>query len=98
MAGNGRSRRELQRAIFNRRDRGLRGWPIAFDVTSIRDATGLEFAVRRLGNGLLGSLGVVGLLLAMIGLDGVVAYAVAARTFPARRATRIDPLTALRTK
>ena len=36
--------------------------------------------MRRLGSGLLGSLGAVGLLLAMIGLYGVVAYAVASRT------------------
>ena len=36
--------------------------------------------MRRLGSVLLGSLGGVGLLLAMIGLYGVVSYAVAART------------------
>ena len=53
---------------------------VAFDVKTIREATTFEFAVRRLGSGLLGSLGAVGLLLAMIGLYGVVAYAVASRT------------------
>ena len=53
---------------------------IAFDVKTIREATTFEFAVRRLGSGVLGSLGAVGLLLAMIGLYGVVAYAVASRT------------------
>ena len=53
---------------------------VAFDVKTIREATTFEFAVRRLGSGLLGSLGAVGLLLAMIGMYGVVAYAVASRT------------------
>jgi predicted permease len=53
---------------------------VAFDVKTIREATTFEFAVRRLGSGLLGSLGAIGLLLAMIGLYGVVAYAVASRT------------------
>jgi len=53
---------------------------VAVDVKTLREATRFEFALRRLGSGLLGSLGAVGLLLAMIGLYGVVAYAVAART------------------
>jgi predicted permease len=53
---------------------------VAFDVKTIREATTFEFAMRRLGSGLLGSLGAVGLLLAMIGLYGVVAYSVASRT------------------
>jgi ABC-type antimicrobial peptide transport system permease subunit len=53
---------------------------VAFDVKTIREATTFEFAVRCLGSGLLGSLGAVGLLLAMIGLYGVVAYAVGSRT------------------
>ena len=53
---------------------------VALDVKTIREATTFEFAVRRLGSGLLGALGAVGLLLAMIGLYGVVAYAVASRT------------------
>ena len=53
---------------------------VAFDVKTIREATTFEFALRRLGSALLGSLGAVGLLLAMIGLYGVVAYAVASRT------------------
>ena len=53
---------------------------VAFDVKTIREATTFEFAMRRLGSGLLGSLGAVGLLLAMIGLYGVVAYTVASRT------------------
>ena len=45
---------------------------VAFDVKTLREATTFEFALRRLGSGLLGSLGGVGLLLAMIGLYGVV--------------------------
>jgi predicted permease len=53
---------------------------LAFDVKTIREATTFEFDVRRLGSTLLGSLGAVGLVLAMIGLYGVVAYAVASRT------------------
>jgi predicted permease len=53
---------------------------VAFDVKTIREATSFEFALRRLGTMLLGSLGGVGLLLAMIGLYGVVSYAVASRT------------------
>ena len=53
---------------------------VAFEVKTLREATTFEFAIRRLGSGLLGSLGAVGLLLAMIGLYGVVAYAVATRT------------------
>ena len=53
---------------------------VAVDVKTIREATRFEFALRRLGSGLLGSLGAVRLLLAMIGLYGVVAYAVASRT------------------
>ena len=53
---------------------------VAFDVKTIKQATTFEFALRRMGSVLLGSLGAVGLLLAMIGLYGVVAYAVASRT------------------
>ena len=53
---------------------------VALDVKTIREATTFEFAVRRLGSVLLGSLGGLGLVLAMIGLYGVVSYAVAART------------------
>ena len=53
---------------------------VAFDVKTIREATTFEFDMRRLGSVLLGSLGAVGLMLAMIGLYGVVAYAVASRT------------------
>ena len=53
---------------------------VAFEVKTIREATTFELDVRRLGSALLGSLGGVGLMLAMIGLYGVVAYAVAART------------------
>jgi predicted permease len=53
---------------------------VAFEVKTIREATTFEFDLRRLGSALLGSLGAVGLMLAMIGLYGVIAYAVASRT------------------
>ena len=53
---------------------------LAFEVRTLREATTFEFDVRRLGSTLLGALGAVGLVLAMIGLYGIVAYAVASRT------------------
>jgi predicted permease len=50
------------------------------DVKTLREATSLEFALRRLGTGLLASMGALGLLLAMIGLYGVLSWEVSRRT------------------
>ena len=53
---------------------------IAFDVQTLRQATGTEPALRRFGTQLLAAAGVMGLLLAMIGLYGTMAFVVATRT------------------
>ena len=47
---------------------------------TLRDATSLEFSLRRLGGWLLGSIGGLGLALAMIGLYGIMSYTVDRRT------------------
>jgi predicted permease len=47
---------------------------------TLRNATSLEMTMRRLGTVLMGVMGAVGLLLAMIGLYGVMAYVAASRT------------------
>jgi putative ABC transport system permease protein len=49
-------------------------------VQTLRNATSLEMNMRRLGTMLMGAMGVVGLLLAMIGLYGVMTYVAASRT------------------
>jgi macrolide transport system ATP-binding/permease protein len=49
-------------------------------VQTLRDATSLEMNMRRSGTLLLGAMGVVGLLLAMVGLYGVMTYVAASRT------------------
>jgi predicted permease len=49
-------------------------------VQTLRNATSLEMNMRRLGTFLVAAMGVVGLLLAMIGLYGVMAYVAASRT------------------
>ena len=55
--------------------------PGAFvDVRTLRDATGAEAGLRRLGMRLFGILGLVALLLATIGLYGVMAFVVSSRT------------------
>jgi predicted permease len=53
---------------------------IAFDVQTLRQATGTEPALRRFGTRLLAAAGVLGLLLAMIGLYGTMAFVIATRT------------------
>ena len=55
--------------------------PGAFvDVRTLREATGAEAGIRRLGVRLFGILGLVALLLATIGLYGVMAFVVSSRT------------------
>jgi predicted permease len=55
--------------------------PTAFvEVRTLREATGGEAALRTLGMRLFGVLGVIALLLATIGLYGVMAFAVSSRT------------------
>ena len=49
------------------------------DVQTLRDAVGTEPAVRRLGGQLLAAAGALGLLLATIGLYGMMAFVVASR-------------------
>jgi ABC-type antimicrobial peptide transport system permease subunit len=49
------------------------------DVETLRSATSLELSMRRSATGMLGAVGAIGLMLAMIGLYGVVASSVAAR-------------------
>lgn len=50
------------------------------DVQTLRDAVGTEPALRRLGGQLLATAGALGLLLATIGLYGMMAFVVASRT------------------
>jgi putative ABC transport system permease protein len=50
------------------------------DVRTFRDATSSELSLRRFGSELLTAAGALGLLLAMIGLYGMMAYVVATRT------------------
>jgi predicted permease len=55
--------------------------PGAFiDVRTLRDATGAEAGLRRLGVRLFGILGLMALLLATMGLYGVMAFVVSSRT------------------
>jgi ABC-type antimicrobial peptide transport system permease subunit len=50
------------------------------DVRTTRDATSLEFALRRLSTGFLAAIGILGLILSMIGLYGVISWEVSRRT------------------
>ena len=50
------------------------------DVRTTRDATSLEFALRRLSTALLAAMGMLGLVLSMIGLYGVLSWEVSRRT------------------
>lgn len=50
------------------------------NVQTTRDATSLEFAMRRLSTALLGAMGTLGLILSMIGLYGVISWEVSRRT------------------
>jgi ABC-type antimicrobial peptide transport system permease subunit len=56
------------------------GQSLVADVRTTRDAASLEFALRRLSTALLAAMGALGLLLAMIGLYGVLAWEVSRRT------------------
>jgi predicted permease len=56
------------------------GKTVLADVKTMKEAAGLEFALRRLGTELLASMGTLGLLLAMIGLYGVLSWEVSRRT------------------
>jgi ABC-type antimicrobial peptide transport system permease subunit len=53
---------------------------VPVSVQTLRNATSLEMSMRRLGTFLMGSMGAVGLLLAMIGLYGVMTHVAASRT------------------
>ncbi|HEY1305384.1 MAG TPA: ABC transporter permease [Vicinamibacterales bacterium] len=53
---------------------------VVADVRTLRDATSSEPSIRRFGSRLLVAAGALGLLLAMIGLYGMMAFVVATRT------------------
>jgi predicted permease len=53
---------------------------VPVSAQTLRSATSLEMNMRRLGTMLVGTMGAVGLLLAMIGLYGVMTYVAASRT------------------
>ena len=53
---------------------------VPVNVQTLRHATDLELSMRRLGTFLMGAMGGVGLLLAMVGLYGVMTHLAASRT------------------
>jgi predicted permease len=53
---------------------------VPVSAQTLRSATSLEMNMRRLGTMLVGTMGAVGVLLAMIGLYGVMTYVAASRT------------------
>jgi len=53
---------------------------VPVSVETLRNTTSLEMNMRRVGTFLVGGMGAVGLLLAMIGLYGVMSYLAASRT------------------
>jgi predicted permease len=53
---------------------------VPVSAQTLRSATSLEMNMRRVGTMLMGAMGAVGLLLAMIGLYGVMTYVAASRT------------------
>jgi predicted permease len=54
-------------------------WP-AFEVKSMTESTEIQFFLPQLAAAILGGLGIVGLLLAIVGIYGLVSYSVAQRT------------------
>ena len=64
----------IRRAIVDVDGRALVG------IETLRDATSFELNIRRVAGTLFGSLGTLGLLLAVVGLYGIMAFVVASRT------------------
>ena len=54
-------------------------WPV-FEVKSMAEVMEIQFFVPRFAAGILGGLGILGLLLAIVGIYGLVSYSVAQRT------------------